>query len=156
MIRVKTTGFRELGLALKELDAKVQQKILRSVTSAGATVVKKTIARKAPVADAEYTVTDSAGNKVTVQPGNLGKKVNVRKLKASETTASSEHIVSLAATRKDGYARRIGTLQEFGTVDQPPRPFFRPGAEEAMNPAIEAMKSRFKVRIDKAISEVKR
>jgi HK97 gp10 family phage protein len=154
MIKVKTTGFRELGLALKELDAKVQRNVLRAASNAGAQVVKKAIARKAPLADEPYTVSDSAGNQVLVPPGNLKKQMIVKRLKPSETPLSVEHLVTMRSKREHGYARRIGTLQEFGTVKQAPQPFFRPGAEEAMQPAIDAIKSRFKQRIDKAIREL--
>lgn len=149
--RYQVTGMRELGEAFRTLSTKVQKNIARATTNAGAQVFKKKIAQLAPVAPEPYTVED-----VLVQPGNLKRNVVTKYLKPSQTTATSEHLVVMRGGKEHGYASRIGALQEFGTVKQQPQPFFRPGADQAVEPAIDAMKKRFKDRIDKAIQEASR
>ncbi|KQV85435.1 HK97-gp10 family putative phage morphogenesis protein [Rhizobacter sp. Root1221] len=142
-------GLRELGLKFKQLDEKVQKNVARSATSAGATVFKKEIARRAPVADEPYRIED-----VMVEPRNLERNVVVKRLKPSQTSATSEHLVVMRGKRKYGYASRVAVLQEFGTVTAPAQPFFRPGADAAAQPAAAAVSKRFGDRIKKAIKDL--
>lgn len=146
--RYEVTGIRELGEAFRTLGKKVQNNIARATTNAGAQVFKKRIAELAPVAPEPYKIEG-----VVVQPGNLKRNVVTKHLKKSQTSATSEHLVLMRGKKEHGYASRVGALQEFGTVKQQPQPFFRPGAEQAVEPAIDAMTKRFKQRIDKAIQE---
>jgi HK97 gp10 family phage protein len=147
--RFEVTGLRELGQAFRALDAEVQLKVAGNAASAGARVFKKRIAQLAPVADAPYLVEG-----VVVDPGNIGRNVIVKRLKASETPVTAEALVVVRGKRKDGYASRIGSLQEFGTVNQPPQPFFRPGAEQSMEPAAQAVKKKLQQGIEKKIKEL--
>lgn len=147
--RIEVKGLRELGMKFKQLDYDVQSKIARAATNAGAQVMRKAIAKNAPVAEEAYKQPG-----VIVQPGNLGRNVVVKRLKESETPATSEHLVVMRGKRKYGYASRVGSLQEFGTVEQAPQPFFRPGANESIDAAASAVKERFGKRIDKAIKDL--
>jgi len=145
---VKAEGLRELGAAFKTLNADVQTNVACAATNAGAQVIKKRIAELAPVAPEPYKVED-----VIVQPKNIARNVVVKRMKPGETSATSEHIIVVRGKRKYGYASRVAALQEFGTVSQPANPFFRPGADQAVEPALGALKKRFKSRIEKAIKE---
>ena len=148
-VTIKVSGLREHGEALKKLDDDIQKKVARATTNAGAQVIKKLAARKAPVAPGPYVVRRNKGDAgVTVPAGNLGKKLAVKYL-GKKTNLTSEHIVFVRGKRKDGYANRIGILQEFGTVKQPQKAFMRPALAEGKEAAIEAMKNRLKQRIDK-------
>jgi HK97 gp10 family phage protein len=142
-----------MGETFKGLSRDVQDKVARAATNAGAQVLKKRIASLAPIADEAYKVQNKKGETLTVQPGNLGRNVVVKRLREGETNATSEHLVVMRGKRKYGYASRIGSLQEFGTVDQPAQPFFRPGAQQAIEPALAALKDRFGKRINKAIKD---
>ncbi len=150
VVTFQVKGLQELGQALSELTADIQGKVGRATTNAGAQVIKKIAARKAPVAPTDYVVRANKGDKGVVVPkGNVGKKVSVKYL-GTKTGLTSEHIVFVKGKRKDGYANRIGTFAEFGTVKETPRPFMRPALAEGKEQAVEAMKSRLKIRIDKA------
>lgn len=143
-------GLRELGEAFALLAADIQGKIGRAVTNAGAQVVKKRAIAKAPIAKEDYVVQAHKGDPgVKVPRGNLRKKIAVKYL-GTRTGLTSEHIVFVRAKRKDGYANRIGILNEFGTVKMGPKAFMRPAIDEGKYDAAEAMKARLKQRIDKA------
>jgi len=153
--RIELKGLREMGAKFKLLDYEVQKKIARAASNAGAQVMKKAIVKNAPVAPEDYFVQDAkGGDRLRVQPGNLGRNVVVKRLKEGQTTATSEHLIVMRGKRKYGYASRIGSLQEFGTVEQAPQPFFRPGANESIDAAANAVKDRFGKRIDKAIKDL--
>lgn len=147
--RIDSKGLRDLGKAFATLNADVQQKTARAATSAGATVFKKRIKALAPVAAETYKIED-----VIVQPGNIGRNVVVKRVKPSETTATSEHLVVVRGKQKYGYASRVAALQEFGTVENPPKPFFRPGAAQAAEEASNAVRERFGKRIQSAIDKL--
>ena len=144
----KIEGLQQLTDAFRALDRDVQANVARAVTNAGAQVFKTRIAALAPVASEPYKIED-----VIVQPGNIGRNVVVKRLKPSDTSATSEHLVVVRGKRKYGYASRVGALQEFGTVKQPAQPYFRPGADQAAEPALDAMKQKFKARMEKAIRD---
>lgn len=157
MAKLRVTGLAEMGRKFKQLDYEVQQKIARAMTNAGAQVIKKKVAQLAPVlkdGDEYYVQDGPGGDRVKVEKGNLGRNVVVKRLKPSETDATSEHLIVMRGKRKYGFASRIGSLQEFGTVEMPAQPFFRPGANQAVEPALSAAKTRFKKRIDKAIKDL--
>ena len=147
-ITIKVDGLQQLGERMAKLSADMSTKIARAATGAAAGIVKKEAARRAPVAKEAYVVRQNEGDKgVLVQPKNLGKNVIMKKVKSNLT---SEHIVTLRAKRKDGYARRIGTLQEYGTANMPAQPFLRPAFDENTQKAIDAMKDRIEKRLTKA------
>lgn len=145
---VKVQGLRALGERMRELSQDMQLKVARAATAAGAGVIKKGAARRAPVADAPYTVRAAKGDAgVLVQPANLPKNIITKRVK---TQLTSEHIVTVRGKRKDGYALRVGILQEYGTAHAAAQPFLRPAFDEDKGQAIEAMRTRIERRLKKA------
>jgi len=129
-VRIKVDGLQALGAKLREMGVDMTERIARGATGAAANVVKKSAQRKVP--------------KLT---GNLEKNIITKRLGKSETTATSEHIVTIRRRRtkgqlKDGTASAYyGQFVEFGTVKMTPRPFLRPAFDENVSRAIETMKS---------------
>jgi HK97 gp10 family phage protein len=148
-MKLKVTGLKELERKLSKLDLEVKQKIMRAVTNAGAQVFKKAVVARAPVAPAPYKIEG-----LVVQPHNIGRNVVVKRLKPHETDHSSEHLVIVRGKKKYGYASRLASLAEFGSVKQAPDPFFRPAAAEAAQAATDAAKKRFEKRVNAAIKKL--
>lgn len=136
-------GLRELGEAMRSLGADMAGKIARQATAAGAGVARKAIKARAP--------RDS---------GNLQAAIVMKRVRGSALT--EEYVV---ATRKgktrDAKAAKAGDgklgkdafyarFQEFGTVKAPAQPFMRPGFEESVPAATEAIAKRLRQRIEKA------
>jgi len=144
-VTIKLKGFRELGERMKSLSQDMNLKIARAATGAAANVIKKRAVRKAPVAAEDYVVEG-----LKVQRGNLPKNIIAKRVKPSETELTSEHIVTVRGKRKNGYASRIGALQEYGTVKMQAQPFMRPALDEGGPEAIEAMRKRIEARLKKA------
>ncbi len=144
---IKTQGFRELGERLKALalDFKEGSKIARATTNAGAQVIKKLAIQKAPASSPFETPQQP--------PGYLKSHVIVRHVRKSRLSA--EHKVTVRSkgkgvvdTAASPYA--IGVYQEFGTVHHGPQAFMRPALDQGKGQAIEAMKKRLTLRIEKA------
>ncbi len=138
-ITVEIKGLRQLGEAMRTLSADVSKKVARAGTAAAAQVIRKSAISKAPV-----------------ETGNLRKNIILKRLPASETRLTSEHIVTVrrGVTKKQkqaglnsaDYARFL----EHGTVHMPAQPFLRPAFDQNKGQAVVAMASRIKARIDKA------
>jgi HK97 gp10 family phage protein len=147
-ITIRVDGLRALGERMKTMKADMAVKAARAATAAGAGVIKAGAKRRAPVADEPYTVRAGKGDKgVEVQPRNLPKNIITKRIKSELT---SEHIVTVRGKRKDGYAKRIGILQEFGAAHAAAQPFMRPAFDEDKQAAIQAMRDRLEKRIKKA------
>jgi len=144
-VKIQVEGLKELGERLKLLDKDMSTKIARAATAAAAGVIKKIAVRKAPVAAEDYVV---AGKKVP--KGNVPKNTISKRLGKTESGLTSEHIVTLRSKRKDGYAARIGSLNEFGTVKMAAQPFMRPAWDEGKDAALQAMVKRIEARLKKA------
>jgi HK97 gp10 family phage protein len=70
---------------------------------------------------------------------------------------SSEHKVTIRSKGKGVLSEEIsanpyaiGVYQEFGTVHHGPQPFMRPAFDQGKTAAVEAMKKRLTLRIEKA------
>lgn len=143
---IQLTGFRELEERLKALalDFKEGSKIARATTNAGAQVIKKLAIQKAPLSPPEITPDTPPG-------GTLKKNIIVKYVRKSKRFAS-EHSVTVrrgkGKLRVDPY--QVGRFQEFGTVKQGPQPYLRPALDQGKTAAIEAMKKRLTMRIEKA------
>lgn len=146
MAEVKVQGLRDLGLQMRALGADMAGKVARQATAAGAGVARKAIKAGAPK-----------------DTGNLQAAIVMKRLRSTRLT--EEYIVAVrkgktrdakAAKRGEG---RLGKdafyapFQEFGTVKAPAQPFIRPGFEESVQPATEAIARRLKQRIDKVKSK---
>lgn len=147
-VTVKVEGLRELGLRLKDLSTDMQKKVARAATNAAAQIIKKRAKQLAPIAPAPYRVDDGTKAGQIVRPGNIGKNIVTKRVANSPLT--SEHVVAVRGKRKDGYANRIGVLQEFGTVKQAPQPFMRPAFDQEKGFAVAAMKQKLRDRIELA------
>jgi HK97 gp10 family phage protein len=143
--RTRIDGLKELGAALKSLGDEVGSKIGRSAVGKGAGVVKKAVKQRAPVADEPYEIEG-----VRVEPGNIGKNVVTKRVKASETNLTVEYVVAIRGKRKHGYANRVAILQEFGTVNMEANAFVRPAYEESKEPAAQQIVGTLQKQIDKA------
>lgn len=146
MSTVKVSGLRELGQQMRALGADMAGKVARQATAAGAGVPRKAIKARAPK-----------------DTGNLQAAIVMKRVR--DTQLSAEYVVAVrkgktrdvkAAKRGEGrlgkdafYAR----FPEFGTVKMPAQPFIRPGFEESVQPATEAIAKRLKQRIDKVKSK---
>lgn len=146
---VKVEGLRELGARFKTLSEDIQKKTARAATNAGAQIIKRRAKELAPIAPAPYIVDDGTEGGQLVQPGNIPKNIVVKRVPPSQTTLTSEHVVAVRGKRKDGYANRIGVLQEFGTVKQAPQPFMRPAFDQEKGFAVAAIKQKLRERIEK-------
>ena len=144
-VQIRVSGLRDFGDRLKRLDSDMSNKIARAATASAAGVIKKIAVRKAPIAAEDYEV---EGQKVP--RGNVPKNIISKRLGKSESNLTSEHIVTLRAKRKDGYAARIGALNEFGTVNMAAQPFIRPAFDEGKDAALQAMTQRIHARLKKA------
>lgn len=133
--RQPVAGLRELGAAFKELSAEVKQRAARRATNAGAQVVKGAVAQKAlqqpTLADKPFK-----HDGVTYTPGHIARNVIVKRIPEPELT--SEHIVTVRSNKKNGYAGRIASLNEHGTVKMAPQPFMGPGFDASKGEALNA------------------
>lgn len=136
---IKVEGLRELGEAMRGLSEDINKRIARAATGAAAQVIRKSAISKAPV-----------------DTGNLRKNIIIKRLPASETSLTSEHIVTVrkGRTRKQKAAgirdAFYGQFVELGTVKMAARPFLRPSFDENKERAVQAMKDRLAARIDQA------
>ncbi len=133
---VQVQGLSQLGQSLKSLGADMQARVARRATNAAAQVVKKSVisAVDDPRAKKPYTVEGEL-----VFPGNISRNVIVKRIPPGETDLTSEHIVTVRGKAAHGYASRIASLKEWGTVKEAPTPFMTPGYERSKGEAYEAM-----------------
>lgn len=147
------TGLRQLGAAMSLLNSDIAKKVAFAGVLAGASIIKKSAASKAHVAEKAYIARHKSDKKgVLVQPGNVGKNVINKRVKSNLT---AEYIVTVRGKKKNGYAARIGKFLEFGTVKQSATPFLRPAFEANKEQAATAIKDRLEKRIAKANESTK-
>jgi HK97 gp10 family phage protein len=158
---VRIDGLKELGEALRGLSSDMALKASHAAVASAASIVKKDAKARAPIAPKEYVASGSQSEKgknilgkktkslktdsVIVQPGNVPDNIVIKKIKYSRKT--SEYIVTVRGKKKYGYASRIASLLEFGTVKMPAKPFLGPALESNLTKAIAAMKKRLAARI---------
>ncbi len=143
---VQVRGLRELGQRMASLSADMAGKVARQATAAGAGVTRKAIRARAGSAEIKDT-------------GNLQAAVVMKRVR--DTPLTEEYVVAIRKGKtRDAKAAKAGTgklgkdayyagFNEFGTVKMAAQPFIRPGFEESIQPATEAMKKRLKQRLDK-------
>ncbi len=133
---VTVQGLSQLGQSLKALKADAQARVARRATNAAAQVVKKAViaAVNDPRAQKPYTVEGEL-----VFPGNISRNVIVKRIPPEQTDLTSEHIVAVRGKAAHGYASRIASLKEWGTVKEAATPFMTPGYEASKGEAFEAM-----------------
>lgn len=133
---VPVLGLKELGQTLKGLSSDMQARVARRATNAGAQIVKKAviIAVDDPRAQKPYKVEGEL-----VFPSNISRNVIVKRIPPDETDLTSEHIVTVRGKAPHGYASRIASLKEWGTVKEAATPFMGPGFENSKGAALQAM-----------------
>lgn len=144
---VQVQGLSQLGQSLKSLGTDMQIRVARRATNAAAQVVKKAViaAVNDPRADKPYTVEGEL-----VFPGNISRNIIVKRIQPGETDLTSEHIVAVRGKAAHGYASRIASLKEWGTVKEAPTPFMTPGFETSKGAALEAMATSVRTDIAEA------
>jgi HK97 gp10 family phage protein len=133
---VKIEGLRELGLALKELDSRVQKRIARSATAAGARVIAS-----------------EARARVPVNTGNVKKNIRTANLKPIQP-GLQESAVGVRVKGKTKESAFYWTFLEFGTAKMPAKPFIRPAFEAKKQEAAERMKEQLQKRIDAEAAKI--
>lgn len=141
---VQVKGLQDLGRRLTALQSTVANKIGQKATGAGARVIRDKAKAKAPIAPQDYTVEG-----VLVKRGNLPKKIAIKAVPKSKRSMEAETLVYVRGKRKDGYANRIGQLQEFGTVKMEANPFMRPAFVEGKEDAVQAIKETLEKELTK-------
>lgn len=139
---VQIKGLRELGERMRSLSADIAGKVARQATAAGAGVARKNIRARAPK-----------------DTGNLQAAIVMKRVR--DTALTEEYIVAprkgkrrdvIAAKKGEG---RLGKdahyahMVEFGTVKMAAQPYIRPGFDESVQPATQAIAKRLKQRLDK-------
>lgn len=144
---IRIEGLQQLKTAMQNLSEDVRKKVAFQAVLAGAGVIRKAAKVNAPVAAEAYE--DEDGN--LIQPGNIGKNIVTRRQKTT-TPGQAAYVVTVKGKGKSvkGQPYRIGVLQEFGTVKQPPRPFMRPAFTGKKEAAVSAIVDRLRKRIAKA------
>lgn len=144
-VTVKVAGLSQLGEALRSMSAEMSNKIARQSTAAAASIVKTEWKVLAPVAAEAHKERG-----VTKPPGNYRDNIVAKKVPASQSKFTSEHLVVVRGGRKHGFASHTASLNEFGTVKMPPKASARPAYDKTKEQAVETMKQKIKTGIDKA------
>ncbi|AEC22288.1 hypothetical protein PT7_P052 (plasmid) [Pusillimonas sp. T7-7] len=127
---MQMTGLRELGAAMKELDSRVQKRIARSATAAGARVIA-----------------NEAKKLVPVDTGNLKKNIRTANLKPNQPGLQETVVGVRVKGKKDDSAYYFRFL-EFGTAHMAPRPFLRPAFETKKQEAAGKIKEQLAKRLE--------
>ena len=148
----KVLGLPELQKRMHALSAEVAGNLARQAVVAGAAFIKKDARRRAPIAEAAYLASGAEKNhtvdKVKVAPGNVPKHLIMKRMKHTELSAN--YIVTLRGKKRYGYAKRIGSLIEYGTVKQDPKPFLGPALSENVERIKDIMARRLQSGLKKA------
>lgn len=139
-VTIAVSGLKELGASMKALDEDMRKRIVFAMTGGAASLVKKEAIVKAPIAE------KAEGD---AEPGNL--KRNVIAVKVRKTSLSAEHLVTVRAGQKAGWASRYGSMLEHGTVKMGARPWMRPAFDENVRAAIAEMKAIGERRVRAAV-----
>lgn len=143
--RIRVDGLQELGERLSRLSSKVANRSAARTTAAMANIVKK-------------STKENIRRHPSIFSGSLLNAVISKKLPKSQTTLTSEHIVTY---RRKASGRKTKTPQqtaphanliEFGTVNMPAEPSLRPALDTNIARCTEAAKQVLTNEIIKAES----
>lgn len=152
-VKVRTTGLRELGLAIEKLSRKTHTTIARSALAAGGRVMAKEMRSRVPVLE-EGTARR--------KPGTVKRNVRVRVLRpvAAGEMQAVVGIRSLSKTQVKAWRSASGKrgaanpddpyywyFVEFGTQKMAAQPFIRPTFEARKDEASERIKEQMQLRI---------
>lgn len=144
-------GLKQLGENLRMLGDEVGSKIARQATGKAARLVKDEEVRLAPEASADYVI---EGTKV--QKGNVKKQIVVKRVKANDTRLTSEHLVTVRGKKRYGYASRVLSIYEFGSVKQPARPVVRRAWDGKKQDALDTIVGTLRRGIELAAKKAKK
>lgn len=142
-------GLKELQTALKELPDRIAKNVLRGAVNAGATVIKKETASRAPV----FTGSVSQGHPPV---GTLKRAVYQKQIKELSGPFKQTFYVGVRKGKQFQKQGKKGNLSqdawyakfvEFGTANMPAKPFMRPAFEAKKEEAVSAIKTYLEKRI---------
>lgn len=139
-VTIKVEGLSELGERMRQLSSATAVKFSARATGKAAGLVKAFAKRNVRTGH--------------VRTGTLDKHIITKKLRNTELT--SVHIVTVKKEIYPRHAtekvttRKSGSLLEFGSVSQSPKPWLRPALDENVEKAIDAMKRSLASDITKA------
>jgi HK97 gp10 family phage protein len=154
MLTVQVHGLKELNDALRDLPLAIGRNVLRGATSAGAALISKEAAAKAPV----YTGDVSKGHP---PPGTLRRSVYLKQIRELSSPISQTFYVSVrkGKNKADKKGRSLDayywTWVEFGTAKMAARPFLRPAFEARKLAAVDAIKRYLAERIPREAAKLK-
>lgn len=131
---IKVLGLDELARQLKTLPEKLAKNGLRAAVNAGAEVIRKDAANRAPVAT-----------------GRLKKAIYKKQIREKSNNNQQTFFVGARSGKKyrqknqDAYYWRF---LEFGKAKMPAQPFLRPAFDTNKTRAVEAIAKKLKQRID--------
>ncbi len=144
-VTFKVEGLSELGRRMSTLKAETAQKFCPRATGKAASIVKKSAKQHLRASP-------------TIETGLLEKNVIAKKIPKRQTQLTSEHIVTVKKRvypkkgneKVSRNTRQVGSYKEFGTINNSPEPYLRPGLAQNVTPAIQAMADSLKADIVKA------
>ncbi|MES2218359.1 MAG: HK97-gp10 family putative phage morphogenesis protein [Pseudomonadota bacterium] len=149
-------GLKELADALRTFSDKLAKKALRSAVNAGATVIKKEMVANAPVLSGALKA--NIYQRQIREESNAQQQtyfVGVRNGKAKYANTAKNRRAGLAGKEyKNGGKTFYWKFLEFGTSTIVARPFVRPAFEEQKEAAVEAIKEKLKVNIDRIAADI--
>lgn len=141
MAQAKLIGARRLLRKLDRLQTKVTKRILRTPMNRAAAVIVKSV--RAKVRQLDGFVWKSIGSRGrTYQQGTIHMRVIGPRVFTNPVRFGSHQLSSRAVVRR-------ATILEFGTADKSPKPFLRPGLDDARQEAVRVLS----VEIGRAITE---
>ena len=140
-VTVQVLGLKELGARMERLSAKASRSIATGATGAAAGIIKKA---------AKSNIERSP----SIQTRSLFDAVIVKKVPKSQTTLTSEHVVTVRGKGKpfNKKGQRIAKAPhalfvEEGTVNMPAEPFLRPAFDVHAGEALSAMVAKIEKRL---------
>jgi len=130
---IKIEGLEGLVKSFNLLPGETNKVIRRTMSAAIATV--RTAAREAaPKAEKSFTRHfRSTGTRVEIKPGTLRKAIKSKAKQARGNRNRFEGVLTVDEGSQDSRDAFYWRFVEFGTKDQPARPFIRPAAQDAEN-----------------------
>ncbi|TEA79834.1 HK97-gp10 family putative phage morphogenesis protein [Allopusillimonas ginsengisoli] len=156
---IQMTGLRELGLAMKELDSRLQKKMGRNAVAAGARVIQKQAKQNAPL------LKEPASNR---KRGTIKKQIRSKaERKKNGIFEARVWVKGIGKKKVQEFKTATGQnssqnpndpfywwMVELGTAKTPPQPFMRPAFGAKKVQAAEKIKSNLADRIDKEAKQI--
>ena len=145
---IKIEGLAELEKALMDFPDKIAKNILIGGVRTGANIIR-TDARGRSIASEKAIIRKFHGQKITVPPGFMTKKIASWKVRKSQYAVTFNVGIAGYKDRFTKFFPFYWRFLEFGTSKMAKRPFLRPAFESKKTAAVEAMRDYMDKRIDK-------